>query len=261
MGLRTYGVRTANRAPATMAEEVYNNNIDIGSQVTFPGGEYADNSRGLYPRAQEIPGQSFNQSEIDITGEYGDETIGRISSIAGSPPAGPVMPDAVDTFQTDDISETEKLSKAEKLRMAGAVIESIGGIVNAVAKHQNFVSSNNMRILSAQQQQNYVKADAARAILRQGNAGEDRKDSALLSAIAQGQAPEGDLAQTQMSNEDVYTAQQVMNIEINAMRSVYGLQSEILTMETNNRISRINRNASIAQNIISAGGQIAIGST
>ena len=259
-GSRTFAVRGGSRSPAVSNEELFNNNIDIGGLVSFPGGEYSNTSRGLYPRASEVPSESYPQPDIDITAPYVDETIGTISTL---PPTGAPKPDAVD-LDLDGVDSSypkdpEATNNARNARMGAAGIEAIGGVINASVKHANFVSENNMKIYQAQQQENFVRADAARAILREGNKATDRKGQALISAIAQGQSASGDLAQTAMSNEDVFAAQQAMNIEINSMRAIYGLQSEQINMQTNNRLSRINRNASIAQSIIGGVSKAAVG--
>lgn len=259
MGLRTFRVsNSSGRVPAASAEELYNNNIDIGGVVSFPDGEYAPNSRGLYPRPSEVPESSFPQDEMDIVAEYGDETIGNINSIPGLTPAGPQLPDAVDPFQVDYPEDPEKTNMARNLRLGAAAIDTIGGVVNAYSRNANFVSANNYKIMQANLQQNYIRGDAARAMLREGTKAQDRKGQAQLNAVAQGQDANGDLARTAMSNEDVYAAQNAMNIEINAMRAIYGLQSEVIAMQTNNRLSRINRNTTIAQSLIRGASQAAI---
>jgi len=260
-GSRTFAVRGGSRTPAVSNVELYNNNIDIGGVVSFPGGEYSNTSRGLYPRQNTLEPEAFQNEALDIEGEYGDQTIGTINRISEPPPTGANKPDAVslDLDETVYPKDPEATNNARNARMGAAAVEAIGGVINASTKHTNFVSENNMKIYQAQLQQNYVRADAARAILREGNKAADRKGQALISAVAQGQSPTGDLAQTAISNEEVYAAQNAMNIEINAMRSIYGLQSEVINMETNNRLSRINRNASIAQSIIGGASKAAVG--
>lgn len=258
-GSRTFSVRGGSRTPATTNAELYNNNIDIGGLVSFPDGEYSNTSRGLYPRASALPPESITNDAIDIEGEYGDQTIGTISSISTPPPTGAQRPDAVSMdLDTDYPTDPEITNRARDARVAGALIEAVGGTINASIKHNNYVSENNMKIYQAQMTENRIQADAARAILREGNKAADRKGQALISAVAQGQSATGDLAKTAMSNEDVYAAQNAMNIEINAMRAIYGLNSEIITTQTNNRLSKINRNANIAQNIIGASAKVAV---
>jgi len=259
-GSRTFAVRGGSRSPATYEQEVYNNNIDLGQIVDYPGGEYQSGVKGFYPRASEPPAEVYPQDDMNFEGEYGDLTIGNISTL---PPTGAPKPDAVnldlDGVDSSYPKDPEATNRARNARMGAAGIEAIGGVINASVKHANFVSENNMKIYQAQQQENFVRADAARAILREGNKATERKGQALISAIAQGQSASGDLAQTAMSNEDVFAAQQAMNIEINSMRAIYGLQSEQINMQTNNRLSRINRNASIAQSIIGGVSKAAVG--
>jgi len=251
-GSRTFAVRGGSRSPATYEQELYNNNIDIGGVVSFPNGEYAPNSRGLYPRAGDAPLDNLSMDTLDVNGAYKDETIGSISRLAEEPAMGGNKPDAVDLVlgPEDYAKDPEASGKVMKARMGAAALKTAGGVINAVSAHTNYVNANSMKIYQAQLQQNYIKADAARAILREGTKATDRKGQALISAVAQGQSASGDLAQTAMSNEDVYAAQNAMNIEINAMRAIYGQQAEILNIESNNRLSKINRNASIANSII-----------
>ena len=259
-GSRTFSVRGGSRTPAVSNAELYNNNIDIGGVVSFPGGEYSNTSRGLYPRQNALEPDTIQNEALDIEGEYGDQTIGTINRISEPPPTGANKPDAVSLdLDTEYPKDPEATNNARNARMGAAAVEAIGGVINASTKHTNFVSENNMKIYQAQQQENFVRADAARAILREGNKATERKGQALISAIAQGQSASGDLAQTAMSNEDVFAAQQAMNIEINSMRAIYGLQSEQINMQTNNRLSRINRNASIAQSIIGGVSKAAVG--
>lgn len=256
MGLRTYQVRGGSRRPAASQAELFDQNIDIGEGVRFPGGEY--NIGTLYPREMTAL-EMTKESQIDIDGslvgdveaEYDDRSIKNLGT-PQPPPTGANMPDAV-SMDLDgvDYPEDPKSSNAGKYLKAGAAgIDTIGGIINAQAKYTNYVSSNNMKIYQAQLQQNYIRAEAARASLRQGNLAADRKGQALLNAVAQGQSATGDLAQTAMSNEDVYAAQNVMNIEINAMRSIYGMEREIATLNSNSRLARLERNQSIANSIM-----------
>lgn len=256
MRSRTFAVRGGSRAPAVENAEIYNNNIDIGQKVGFPDGEYASNERGFYPRASVVAPDVFPQEEIDVTAEYGSDTMART---AQPPPTGASKPDAVSMdLDTEYPTDPETTNRARDARVAGAIIETVGGVINASVKHTNYVSENNMKIYQAQMSQNFIKAQAARAIVREGTQATDRKGNALISAVAQGQSATGDLATTAMSNEDVYAAQNVMNIEINAMRAIYGINSEILQAQTNNRLSRINRNATIAQNIIGGAAKVAV---
>ena len=256
MGLRTFSVRGGSRGPSNLDAELYDKNIDIGSPISFPDGEYSNDSRGMYPRAMDLPDSAVNNDVIDLEGEYS-----KTDRALNKPLAGAVRPDAVSGVLDKDgnpyPNDPEKTNTDRSARIAAAGIDAIGGIVNANTRHQDYVTANNLRIMQANRQKDYIRADAARAVLREGTKATDRKGNALLNAVAQGQSAGGDLAQTAMSAEDVYAAQNTLNIEINAMRSIYGLEIEQSAMESNNRISNINRNASIAQNIINFGARSA----
>ena len=254
MGLRTFSVRGGSRQPSNIDEELYNNNIDIGNSPSFPGGEYGGGVLYPDPNRSQIPSGVVNTDPLNLEGD-----IHSADKPASAPAASGVKPAPVKGIEEDSPYPLDpaKANTDRNARIAAAGIDAIGGVINAISRHQDFVNLNNMKIMQASRQQEYIQQDAARSILREGTKAQDRKGDAQLNAAAQGQSANGDLAKTAMSAEDVYAAQNALNIEIKAMRGIYGLAVEKNAMETNNRISAINRNASIAQNIISFGAKTA----
>lgn len=246
MGLRTFNVKSAGgRSPSGVLDPEYGPNV-----------LKRDANNELYYQQSEM-----QLDEIGVEIPYKDETIGSISRLPKDGPELSHRADAVDLILPEDggeYPEDPKTGSGTKYRQGAAALKAVGGIINAYSAHSNFVTENNMKMFQSQLQQNYIRADASRAILREGTKATDRKGQALISAVAQGQAASGDIAQTAMSNEDVYAAQNAMNIEINAMRAIYGLQSDQLNMESNNRLSKINRDASIAQSIIGGASSFAM---
>jgi hypothetical protein len=135
------------------------------------------------------------------------------------------------------------------LRTASSLITAAGGVINAQSKYRQAVDQNNYNIELANNQIKEVMSDAARLKLRTQTKGVEAGNDALLAAIAQGQAVNSDMANKAVTNELMYAAQNMMNIEINSIRSVYNIQSQINSLNSASRIAGINRDLEQTQAI------------
>lgn len=136
------------------------------------------------------------------------------------------------------------------VKTAGSLVSAAGGIINANSKYSQITSQNNFNIHMAEIQAEQVQSSSKFNQLREQTKGESRANQSRLSAVAQGQSARGDLANTAASNEDVYAAQNMMNMEINSMRQIFGLQSKVRMMQSENAAAEINRDAEMAHAII-----------
>lgn len=254
-GNRTFGVSGSSRSPATTGEEYFNQNLDIGNQVSFPGGEYGGGT--VYPRNEGVPqGDVLDMDTIEIAGDQA-----RVRTPA------PVVGDQLQPTQTSpsltnqekaaqrylDESDKQK-AKNEQMAYAGAaisVIKATGGVINANSKYAQTVNQNNFNIQQAELETMRMESDAQRQMLQEQTKGEAKGDRALLSAIARGQSAGGDLAQRAVKTQSVIAAQNRMVIEINSMRQIFNMQSQIRMLESENNMAKINRDLEVSQAITS----------
>ncbi len=241
-------------------QDFVNNNLS--QNMTFPGGEY--NKRSFYYT------NDFVNSDVPL--EYNDELpVDRVSQdstmpglgnasqlvgIAGMTQQTPSVGMTGDTPQksTTPATATTILNRDTyiKARAAVSALNAIGGVVNAQAKYQNIVNTNNYNIAQAQMQADSIRSATAEQVLKEQTKGEIRAGKATLNAVAQGQAAGGDLAKTLSNNEKVYAAQNAMNLETNSMRTIFGLESKIGQMNYENDVAEVNKNYSQAQAMIGA---------
>ncbi|HET8686482.1 MAG TPA: hypothetical protein VFM18_07435 [Methanosarcina sp.] len=155
--------------------------------------------------------------------------------------------------------DAERNNRIMYARGASALLKMTGGIINANSKYSQITSQNNFNIHMAEIQALNVASTSASAQLKEQTKGQSRAGDARLAAVAQGQSANGDLANTQASNEEVYAAQNAMNIQINSMRTIFGIQSQERQLQYSNQIAGINRDLEISHAIVSAGSEIAQG--
>lgn len=248
-------------------------------------------SADRYQDIQDRPGETINLGDtINIEGErrisgYTPE-VGTGSQISAQPGianaeglsriAGMTTQTLLSPAEQRDIKKTEALSdlaagqkaEAEQIAMdrktgaaleaTAGVIRAIGGVINANSKYSSVIGQNNFDIQQSKNQALMVASDVHRQILKEQTKGKSRGQEALIAAVAQGQAASGDLAQTAISNEDVYAAENMMAMEINSMRQVFGLETQQRQLEASSRIAEINRDLEVAQAV--AGGVFSLAS-
>lgn len=173
-------------------------------------------------------------------------------------PASPLDLIAADVKSMN--AREEKLLKMKAgLSISSGVVEAVGGYINAEAKYQNKKFENDTNIQLAQEQAHNVVAESKFKMLREQTKGSARAGSAKLAAVAQGQSASGDMALTSASNEEIFAAQNMMNIEVNAMREVFNLESQQRRYESSTRMAEINADREKADSIISGLGKIGVG--
>lgn len=138
-------------------------------------------------------------------------------------------------------------------RGAAAALRASGGVVNAISKYQQTVDRNTFNIQMAEIQTLQVVSETQRDILREQTKGKARSGQALISSIAQGQGVTSDYTQRAINAEDVYTAQNMMMLEINGARAAYNLEQQQIALRSENRTAAINRDLEIMNSIVSAG--------
>lgn len=252
MASRTFGVNTGNylQGPPT----------DPNGPVamSFPGGEY---QKGYaYPR-QAIKDDVIQSDPIDLEGDLHTQAV----QTPAAAPQQVVIPDVVvppkpsAPLKTDYINpdfkkytddKAARTNKINALRAGAALLKATGGIINAESKYAQTKSQNNFNIQMADQQIMQVASEAKFAALREDVKGKGRANDALISAVGQGQSASGDFANKAVSSEEVYAAQNMMAIEINSMRKVFGIQSQIRQLQTNNEIAKQNRNTEMADSVL-----------
>lgn len=262
MASNTSGItRTVNRSPARIT-------TDLRPVASFPNGEYATGRLG-----NQISSSSefVQMDDIDMEGDYtptfegkrlyDDNPYDPASGLPSTSNAQSLMDIAgktEDSYKTDtgdavreSLAESRRLEKgAAAARATSGILKATGAVINANAKYEQTAANNAFAIQQAQQQSLAVASQAHYKMLKEETKGKARGQSAMISAVAQGQAAGGDLAKTAISNEDVYAAEQSMILEINAMRQVFGLETQQRQLEHDTRMADINRDSEISQAII-----------
>lgn len=241
---------------------------------------------GSAERYQDVldrPRETFQMENIGLEGEKFTQKVAQASTLPGVGNASELSRIAGMTEQTPftpaeqrDIEKTKALSdisstltsaakqEAKDRKTAAAfeatagVVKAIGGVMNANSKYSSIIGQNNFNIQQSKNQALMVAADTKRQMLKEQTKGKARGQEALIAAVAQGQAAGGDLAQTAISNEDVYAAENMMAMEINAMRQIFGLETQQRQIESSGRMAEINRDLEEAQAI--AGGVFSVAS-
>ena len=230
-------------------------------KLSFPDGEYGAGYMYPDPARVEVPllpNEILQQDTINLEGDL----TPRPSRSPGlsTPEYAADITGPTNKFDTSSPYEKEKIRLQKvgaQAEIASGVIKTLGGVINAQSKYSQTVSKNNFNIQMAQIQADNVVADVHAKMLKEQTKGISRGQSAQLAAVAQGQSAGGDLAQTAMSNEAVYAAENMMNMEINSMRQVFGLESQQRQLESSSRIAGINKDLEMSQAI--AGGALDIG--
>lgn len=259
--------RTVNRGPARIT-------TDTRPTVSFPGGEYATGRLGDQDSTYEGLTEQEIQENFDatVTGSltegqnpsrpssvYSQEGIGpkgasdlyMQSLLEMKDPEAPIVKTDTGEAVRKGLEESRRIEKgAAAARATAAILRATGSVINANAKYQQTAANNAFAIQQAQQQALVVASQAQYKMLREQTKGKARGQSAMISAVAQGQAAGGDIAQTAISNEDVYAAEQSMMIEINAMRQVFGLETQQRVLESDIRMAEINRDLEVSQAIV-----------
>lgn len=268
MGLRTGGVRKAKVNIQGLPKNLMNVdlnqiNAQIGQNAVLSG-ERSNSSINLTPNPIV---QDFYPDDQVIRPDLieGDDVpfIGNRTPGLGTPEFAPTPPTTKYAS-----AATAKAYRDEQLRLqevgaaadiASGVMKGLGGVINAQSKYSQTVNRNNFNIQLAEMQSLNIAADSAGRQLKEQTKGKSRGQDAQLSAVAQGQSASGDLALTAMSNEDVYAAENMMNIELNSMRQIFGLESQKRMFESNSRVAKINRDLEMAQAIVEGGTQVGMG--
>jgi len=271
-GVRKVKLRGPIQGPSSSLQNVDLNqlNAQIGQGATADESYYG-RTGNLTPRPlqEEVyQNPSLSNAPMDLSGDLafrGSRKPG-ISTPEFDPERGPTGPtEGVSTVAANkqylaDSAEAKRLQKAgASADIAAGVIKAVGGVINAYAAYSATVDRNNFNIQMAEQQAMNVTSSSRAAMLREQTKGKSRAGNAQLAAVARGQAAGGDLAQTAMSNEEVYAAENMMNMEINAMRQNFGIESQIRQIQSSSNIAEINRDLAVSQAIIGGGMQIAGG--
>jgi len=151
------------------------------------------------------------------------------------------LPRRYDDDDTDNQGYTDELAQRKAgaaLDATAGVLKAIGGVINANSKYSSVISQNNFNIQQAQTQALQLASVTHSRMLKEQTNGKARGQDALIAAVAQGQSAGGDLAQTAVSNEDVYAAENMMNLEINSMRQVFGLESQQRQLQASRQYRR-----------------------
>lgn len=215
-----------------------------------------ENYLGMSPQTNALDSlptmrQSVQGAEIGIDGLIGNSRSPAIPNIPGQFDIASDPVNASDPVKGPAQSTLDR----DSYRMAQAglgAMEAIGGIINAQATFNQFDSQTRLGIQLAQEQARQIHSNAQFDSLREQTKGQSRGDRARLAAAAQGQSARGDLANTMASNEEVASAQNMMIIELNAMRQVFGIEKKISMAESNVRIAKTNRDTQMVNSVLGA---------
>lgn len=148
-------------------------------------------------------------------------------------------------------ADTEKWNQIQDIKQAGAILKATGGIINAQSKYKQITNQNTFNMHMAEIQEAQVMSSSAFAQLREQTKGKARAGSARIAAVGQGQDANGDLANTASSAEEVYAAQNMMNMQINTMRQIFGIQSQERMYQYQNQLAKISRDEEIFHSVLS----------
>ena len=198
---------------------INNPSMDIGGNISPPS---------LVDQNSTIPGIANANDLMNIAGKTTQSY-----EISPSP--------KIDDDDTDNQGYTDELAQRKAgaaLDATAGVLKAIGGVINANSKYSSVISQNNFNIQQAQTQALQLASVTHSRMLKEQTNGKARGQDALIAAVAQGQSAGGDLAQTAVSNEDVYAAENMMNLEINSMRQVFGLESQQRQLQASRQYRR-----------------------
>jgi hypothetical protein len=264
MANNTFGVSGPGMSKATAygQQQAYNNPLGGISEFAVDLKNIVTHTNDVYnpPPAE----QSLDLDEISIDGEWTDPAVGERVSANYVVDTG--LPEVTDPLETSKASDefwekrTAQLNKdikdkenARQAQAALTILEGANGLVNAYYKHEATVTENNFSIFQANRQIGQIRNQAAFTALRERVKASSRQDSAKLDAVARGQSSSGDVAGIAENNEEMYLAQNLMAIELSAMNSILGLEQQKIFAEASNKISRNNRNASMVNEVVTAG--------
>lgn len=245
--IQVYGQKKGNTAEkypglTTTVDGTVDESVDLGDQAIDIEGRLAKEPQLVPSIGQDTVVQPETIAFKDVTPAPIVESSAKTATAAEKQVV--LTQEALDKARKQD-----KLSAAA--RATAGILRATGGVINANAKYQQTAGNNNFAIQQAQQQALMVASDVQQKILKEQTKGKARGESAMISAVAQGQAAGGDLAQTAISNEALYAAEQSMLMEINAARQVYGLETQQRVLESSNRMAGINKDLEISQAIVS----------
>jgi len=236
------------------------------ASISFPGGEYPGGL--MYPRAEVEP--------TDLTGQFAltnkmgevdtpDTAINTsnfsevVTTAEGPKPTGLTEKFSKSLDLTiEDLEESKRLQTiGASADMAAGVMKAVGGVINANSKYSQTINRNNFNLQMAEIQSLQIASDTRSKMLKEQTKGVARGQNAQLAAVAQGQAAGGDLATTAMSNEEVYAAENMMALEINSMRQIFGIETQKRMIESSSRMAEISRDMEVTQAI--SGGAMDVG--
>jgi hypothetical protein len=186
-------------------------------------------------RIDGVPTQQFSELPSGDNFSMSEGLSLRTSGVKSSAPEVKAVPDDALT------PEADQLAKNRQMTSALGVADGIGGVLNANAKYNALESQTRFNVQMARNQAAQVRGAIAQKVLQEKEAGRSRAGDAQLAAVAQGQSAGGDMAQTAMSNEEVFAAQQAMITEINGMRQIFGIESQIRAEQSSLRQAKIQR--------------------
>lgn len=247
--MRTFGVK---RAPAYSPKPTYLRDTVHGEVNNTPADAQFD--FGM----EAIMGD-YTDEPYDLTDKFkGNSRIGEVETPSMAIADSKLNVPAIERGPTDPLKEFEGTglgmyltkkdeefkkmqNKTAGIKTASALITAAGGVINAQSKYNQSTNQNNYNIELANNQIKEVMSDAARLKLRTQTKGVEAGNDALLAAIAQGQSVQGDMANKAVANELMFAAQNMMNIEINSIRSVFNIESQINSLNSASNVAGINR--------------------
>lgn len=262
MGLRTSGVSTsASRSRRIPGAQLTKSDFQSGRTTPYT----SKASLFDYPNDPTAPFEqsiSFNEDPNDVINVEGEipRTPSRIPGLS-TPEIAVEQPKPVanvDVSTADAVKElrkaNERIEQANKAGLGLAVLRTGTELINAQYKYVSTVNQNQANIMQAYQTIGEVESAGATAQLKEQTKGQVRGGQARLSAVARGQDAYGDIANTAASNEEVYAAQNRLNIQLNTMRQAFGLETQVRQLELDSQLAERERNMQMA----SALGQGAI---
>jgi len=260
---RTFGVRAVGSDNKSFLEQNQNANPLVNQRDTIYSVNSIINREELQPATLSMD----SEEAIDIEGQVPPTQIAAAPEV--SQPTNPISKTITDPMKPTDKRDeyySKKIAQIDKAdadieskrqaRGALTIMETATGLMNAYFKDKAIVNQNNYNIVQANRQILSVKNQAAFQSVREQSKAQSRQASAKLDAVARGQSPTGDIASIAENNEEMFLAQNLMGIEISAMRSVLGLEQDIIQYEASSRISRYQRDAAMVGEITTGAIQL-----